>query len=122
MVIQLALLYALNNIYNDNFIRIKLLINNKTNIYQKHLRWITPLLLALDNKYNNNIIKLLINKKTDINYEKINSQESHLKILLRNYSKKSIFFILSFFYVNKKFVDGNKLIVDNSNCRFFLDI
>ena len=104
------------------------MINNKTEINQKNKDGYTPLMIALKNKQNENIIKLLINNKTDIN-QKVKdrnilfNKNTPLKILLQNYSKKSLSSILSFFYfVNKKVIKMIFPIIDDSNSKYFLDI
>ena len=114
------LMYALIKKHNENMIR--LLIKNKTDINKKDKDGYTPLINALKFNNNENIIKLLINDKTDFNH-KNNSGKSSLYFLLKNYSEKSIALILSFFYlVNiKKAVNIIKLIINDSNSKYFLE-
>ena len=99
---------------------IKLLISisdiNKTDISEY-----TVLIIAERLKYDVNIIKLFINQKTDI--KKNFYGKTPLKYLFKNYSEKDISLILSFFViVNKNGINSMKLIVDDENFKYFLEI
>ena len=74
---------------------------------------------ALVLKCNKNIMKLLINNKTDIN-QKNNFGKTSLKILLGNYSEKNIVLILFLFYsVNKKINSTIISIYNDSIYKYF---
>ena len=107
--------------FQHDYKTIKLIINKKTNINQKDDYGNTPLSFSLYKKFNINIIKLLIDDKTDLN-QKDDDGNSSLKSLLK-YSEKNIVVILSFFYFYNKdmTVDAMKLILNDSNFKYFLD-
>ena len=114
------LVYSLRYKNDENII--KLLINNKTDFNQKNNYGCSALIIALINNHNENIIKLLINNKTDLN-RKNNSGDSPFKLLLENQSGKNLSLILSFFYFfNKEVINIIKLIINDSNYKFFLEI
>ena len=79
-------------------------------------------MVGLIGKYNENIIKLLINKKTDFK-KKNKDRYNPLDFLFMNYKDKKISLILSLFYfVDDDVINIIKLVVNDFNCEFFLEI
>ena len=81
--------------------------------------------MAIKNHTNKNIIKLFINKETDINqkyYSNNNDRNfNFLEILFKNYIKEYISEILNFFNDKEKILNAFKLNINDSNKNMILE-